>query len=72
MTIIQRFRQIYGKTQMELAEELGIVSAVSSISGAECGEYVKPGLRRKLSIFYGLSEDDLFDSDGFARDISVL
>lgn len=58
-----------GISQDTLALELGYVRQKrgTAVSQAENGNRVQPGFRKKLAQFFGVTEDYLFDEEGYVK-----
>lgn len=70
MTILKQLRQVKKMTQIQLADKIGLGSSslLCRIERRQVGTY--PKLRRQLSEVLGVSEQELFDSQGFAKPAS--
>ncbi|WP_182480455.1 helix-turn-helix domain-containing protein [Peribacillus asahii] len=70
MTLIEYLRKEKGLSQIQLSRELNINS--SAIAQLE-NEYRKswPKLRKQLSLFFGVEESCLFDTDGWPKKINI-
>ena len=70
MTKIELLRRLAGLTQKELANRIGVsVSCIRAMGS----RYYKPWpkLRRKVTEFFGYTEEELFDTDGWPIEITL-
>lgn len=69
MNRLQQLRMERGVSQGDIAESIGMLRASRTAVGrAERGDYTQPYMRKKLSVYYGKSIEELFDEEGFVID----